>query len=106
MWTLLVVIEPPAFDLPSSISQAREPVGIQAFIQQPAVKAFHMGGLDRLSWLNEVQPEAAFLAPGGQLTTAKLRAVIHHDRFRQASLLADPLEHATYPQPAQRCRSE
>ena len=102
MWTLLVVIEPLAFDLPSSITQAREPVGIQAFIPQPAVEAFHIRVLDRLTWLNELQPDAAFFAPGGQRTTAKLRAVIQDDRFRQASLLADPLEHATYAQPAQR----
>src|SRR5579864_7707470 len=97
MWTLLVVIDSPAFDLSLSIGHACEPVGIQAFIPQPAVKAFHIGVLYRLTWLNEVQPDAAFFAPGGQRTTAKLRAVIQHDRFRQASLLADPLEHATYP---------
>jgi hypothetical protein len=86
MWTLLVVILPPAFDLSSWIAQADEPVGVQEFIPQPAVEAFYVGVLDGLTGLNELQLHTTFCAPGRQGSTAKPRPVIPNGRLRQSSL--------------------
>ena len=62
MRTLLVVILSPLFDFSARVVQTGEPIGIQTFIPQSAVKAFYVGILHRLAWLNELQPHTVFLA--------------------------------------------
>jgi hypothetical protein len=59
--TLLVVILPPGFDLPSCVPQTGEPVRIQAFVAQAAVEAIHVGILHRLARLNKLQADAPVL---------------------------------------------
>jgi hypothetical protein len=76
MWTLLVVILPPIFDLSPCIAQTREPVGIQAFVSQSAVEALSQSVLCRLARLNKFQTHAALFAPRRQRSPAKLRPVI------------------------------
>jgi hypothetical protein len=90
MWPLLVVILPPFFDFPLCIVKAGEPVGIQAFISQPPVKAFHVRILHRLTWLNELQSHPTFFAPGGQSSTAKLRLVIQNNASNLVPPRPDP----------------
>ena len=97
MWPLLVVILPPFFDFSSRIVKACEPIGIQAFIAQPPIEAFHVSILNRLIWLDEFQSYPAFFAPGRQGSTAKLRPVIQNNRFRQTSLRRHPIQHSTHP---------
>jgi hypothetical protein len=70
VWTFLVVILPPSFDLSPRITQTGEPVRVQTFIPQPAIEAFCVGVLYRLAWLDELQPHPVFFAPGRQ---ARLR---------------------------------
>ena len=61
MWTLLIVILPPSFDLSSCITQTGEPVRVQTFIPQPAVEAFYVRVLYGLSRLNKLQSHSARL---------------------------------------------
>src|SRR5258705_915327 len=96
MRTLLVVIFAPVFDLLPRVSQARKPVGIQTFIAQPAVEAFHVRVLHRLSWLNELQPHSTFFAPRSQRSATKFRSIVEDDRFRKSTLLRHSIQHAAH----------
>ena len=73
MRTLLIVILAPDFNFLACVTQAGEPVGIQAFVSQPAVEALHVGVLDRLARLDKLQSHSAFFTPGRQRPSAKLR---------------------------------
>src|SRR5438132_1029607 len=95
VWTLLIVILPPSFDLSSCITQTGEPVRVQTFIPQPAVEAFYVRVLYGLSRLNKLQSHSAFFAPGPQCPTAKLRPVVQNDGFRQSALARNPIQHAS-----------
>src|SRR5438105_764942 len=97
MWTFLVVILPPIFDLSPCIAQTREPVRIQAFVAQSSVEAFGKSVLCWLARLNELQSHASFFAPRRQRSSAKLRPVIQHNRFRQSALAGNPIEHPPHP---------
>jgi len=65
MRALLVVILSPLFDLSSGVVQTCEPIGVKAFIAQPAVEAFHVRILHGLARLNKLQPHTPFFAPSG-----------------------------------------
>src|SRR5438067_9551380 len=96
VWTLLIVILPPSFDLSSCITQTGEPVRVQTFIPQPAVEAFYVRVLYGLSRLNKLQSHSAVFAPGRQCPTAKLRPVVQNDGFRQSALARNPIQHAAH----------
>jgi hypothetical protein len=51
---MAVVILSLLFDFSLSVVETGEPIGIQAFIPQSAIKAFYVGILHRLAWLNEL----------------------------------------------------
>ena len=93
MRTLLIVIDPPGFDLSSCITQTGKPVRIQTFIAQSPVEAFYIGILHRLARLDELQPHSAFFAPGRQCSLAKFRPVVEDNGFWQSSLAGDPIQH-------------
>ena len=100
--TLFVVIPSPTFDLSPRVSQAGEPVRIEAFVAQSAVEAFCVGVLCRLAGLNKLQPHPALFAPGRQRSTAKLRPIVQQ-RWLPAALArwpADPGRDAPAARPA------
>src|SRR6185503_971359 len=102
MRSLLVVIQPPVFDLSSCISQTRKPVRVQAFISQSAIEALRVSVLHRLARLDELQSHPSFFAPGREGSTAKLGPIVQNDRFRQSSLAGNPIQYTAHSQPAQR----
>jgi hypothetical protein len=75
---LLVVILAPAHDLSPCITQAREPVRIQAFVAQSSGEAFCVRVLRRLTGPNEFRPHSAFFAPRGQRSPAKLWPIVQN----------------------------
>ena len=95
VWTLLIVILPPSFDLSSCITHTGEPVRVQTFIPQPAVEAFYVRVLYGLSRLNKLQSHSAVFAPG-RGPTAKPRPVVQNDGFRQSPLARNPIQHAAH----------
>jgi hypothetical protein len=66
--------------------ETREPVFVQTFAAQSAAEAFDVGILRGLAWLNELQPHSALFAPGRQRPFARLRSVVHNNRFGQSAL--------------------
>jgi hypothetical protein len=70
MWTLLVVILAPDFDLATRIAQSVEPVRVQTLIAQSSVEALGVRPLRRLAGLNELKPLPAFDAPRRQCSPA------------------------------------
>ena len=63
MGSELVVVSLPAFDSFSGVSQAREPMKVQAVLAALAVEAFHEGIARRFSRLDELKFDAASLRP-------------------------------------------
>ena len=55
MWPFFVVLCPPIGDLDACIEQVARPTNEQALFSQPAVKALHVGILNRLAGLDVAQ---------------------------------------------------
>lgn len=58
---------------------SKEPVLVQAFIPQPAVKRFNVGVLLGLSWLHEAQIHTMVMAPAQHSSAAKFLAIVRPD---------------------------
>ena len=63
VWSLGVVIDPPVFDDVFGLCEVLKEVFVQAFVAQPAVKAFHKCVLHRLAGLDVVPACSSVLAP-------------------------------------------
>lgn len=59
VWTVLIVVNPPRFDLGLGVFDRRELMHVQAFIPKPSVERFNKGVFDRLPWSDEVERHAA-----------------------------------------------
>ena len=76
MWSLGVVVVPPALDDPACLSVAVEQMLIEAFLSQPAVKRLDKAVLHQLAGLNVVPPNTAFLLPFEHCIRCQLCAVV------------------------------
>ena len=79
MKPILIVINAPVLDDLSGLIEAHEPVLVQAFIAESAVKAFHVAVIDRFPWPNKLKLDPAFIRPSVKGVADKLRAVIDDD---------------------------
>ena len=59
----LIVVEAPLLDDLLGVSQATEPVLVEALVAQPAIEGFDVPVLDRSSRLDEVARDAVLLSP-------------------------------------------
>lgn len=76
----MVVFRLPSADEVAGVTNAAEPVLVEAFIAQAAVEALCIGVLDRLSGSDEAQSNAALICPRIKNAASELRAVVHGDR--------------------------
>ena len=56
--TALVIVPPPGIDLGSGVFQRQEPVRVEAFVAQAAIKRFHERFVRRLAQSAEVERDA------------------------------------------------
>ena len=97
MWPFFVVLCPPIGDLDACIEQVSEPTHAQALFSQPAVKALHMGILNRLAGLDVAQVDLPLHSPGQEVTAGQFRAVVVADAKRPAAPCDKLIEHAGHP---------
>jgi hypothetical protein len=67
----------------SPMLQANKPISVQAFVSQPAVEAFGVGILYRLSRTDEIEFYALSVRPFIQDAPGEFRSGIDGDGFRQ-----------------------
>ena len=89
MWALGVVVGPPCFGAPTCRGQAAEQVFVQAFIPDPAIKAFHESVLLRFAGCDGVPQHPPLLLPAQDRVRRPLRAVAADDRRQLAATLLD-----------------
>ena len=58
-----IVVHAPGLDDLARVSQAEEPVLVQALVAEPAIETLDVGILIRLARVDEVQPNAAGVDP-------------------------------------------
>jgi hypothetical protein len=83
MWTRIIIIEPPGFDDLARFRQVEEDVFVQAFVPEPAVKAFDESVLDRFARL-DIMPGYTARNPPQDGHTSQFAAVV-----RQEAVMAD-----------------
>ena len=92
-----VVVLPPGFDEMTSVVQCHEPVLVEAFVPELAVKTFGItvfGGFAR----GDVMPlNAVILRPLQYGTAGKLRTVVTDDTVGFAMLFDEPVEFPHHP---------
>jgi hypothetical protein len=86
-----VVIPPPCFNLVPGIIQAEEPVLIEAFLPEPAVKGLDIGVVRRLPGPGEVQRDMVPVSPEIDVLGDELWA-INPNRSGSPMMLHDPLQ--------------
>lgn len=79
----MIVFPAPVVEFFLRIFQWQEPVNVQSFIPQTAVKWFNKRVICRLSGVREVHCDAVFIRPFIQTFWDKLAAVIRLDSYRQ-----------------------
>jgi len=64
--TMIVVVDSPRLDLPPSVSQRDEDIGVEAFVAQSSVKGLDVAVVDGLPRSNEIELElgATTVVPG------------------------------------------
>ena len=82
-----VVVIAPLTDQVPRISEMQEPLLVQTTIPELAIERFHERILGWFSRLNEMQLHPGTLTPEEHGLAGHLGAVVHHDAFRQTSLL-------------------
>ena len=96
MEPLTVIFVSPESNLLFRICQCTEPTGVQTFIAEPAIEAFHMTVLHRLSWLYMNQVDLLLLAPAQDVAAGQFRAIVASDNFGGSSLLNNAVERACH----------
>jgi hypothetical protein len=63
---MIVVVDSPRLDLPPSVSQRDEDIGVEAFVAQSSVKGLDVAVVDGLPRSNEIELElgATTVVPG------------------------------------------
>jgi len=85
----------PDGDLPSGVKQVLKPTDPQALFAQPPVKAFDMGVLRGLTGLDMYKLDL-LNAPGQEVPTGQLRAVVTANHSRLSAMLDDLLQHTCH----------
>src|SRR5215467_6619118 len=86
MRTLSVVITSPRFNRGPRLSQAQEPVCIQALVTKSSVERLDITVLHRLAGINKAKQDFSLLTPGSHHTTHKFGSMIHPDLLRPVSI--------------------
>lgn len=82
MRALCVVVDPPFLDDFSGLTDAGEPVLVQAFLAISSVETFDIGVLGRFAGIDEIQLHAVIIGPSIQRAPAQFRAVINDQDIR------------------------
>lgn len=89
----MVVMVTPGRQLATRLFERRQPLHIEEFVPQPAVKAFDKPILHRPAGTDEDQLYAVLDGPGFQHAASKLAAVVTGNALRRCSLtLSHPLQ--------------
>jgi hypothetical protein len=91
--SFFVVLFLPVGDLDACVNEISEPAHTQALISEPAVKALHMGVLDRLAGLDVTKVDFPLHGPGQEVATGQFRAVVAADTKGYATPCDDLIEH-------------
>lgn len=86
MRSFLVKLVSPSANLPACMPQVSKPLSVQAFVSEPAVKAFDVGVLNWFAGLDMNQLNTLVDAPGQEVSRGQFAAVVHPDPFRLAAL--------------------
>src|SRR5580700_10483889 len=86
MRPMMVVIDPPRFDLAPGGLDRQELIGVQTFIAEVPIERLDEAVFDRLSGPDEVEQDTALIRPLIEHARSELRAVIDRDRVRLAVL--------------------
>ena len=92
MRPVLMVIDPPCFDLLPGIVERAEHVGIQAFIAKPAVKPLHHRILYGFPRSDAIELHAMRIGPGIERLGREFPAIVHGDYRRLPLPLRRPLQ--------------
>ena len=92
----IVILLPLPDDLPGMI-KTQKPVNVQAFVSEPAVKAFDVGVVDRLTRAIEYQFDSMTMRPCIKCFADEFRAVIDRNHFRHTFEPDNPFQNTAYP---------
>ena len=104
MRTSVILIPPPAFDRLLRVRQAGEPLGAQAFLSEPAVKAFDERVLNRLARTNELESYAVTVSPEIERSPRELRTVVADNASRKTPSDCQTIQHLNDSKSRQRSR--
>ena len=90
----MVIVLPPAFDLPAGVEQIPEPARIQALLAQPAVEAFDVRILHRLARPDVNELQLPLQRPGQKRSRRKLGTVIAAQPQWRTTLADDAIRRA------------
>ena len=86
MWPELVVVSTPILHLCPCVVKAHEPVGVQAFGAELAIKTLDVAVVGRLAWSREVEHDALVIGPEIKISRDEFAAVAH---WEACSAVAD-----------------
>jgi len=90
--SVLVVINPPVFNLGLSISQIMVQLFVQTLVPKFAVKGFYKAVLLGLSGLNERKLDLMLISPSIKSHAGKLRAIVAYKNFRQRARFSQEIK--------------
>src|SRR5215472_1202106 len=73
---LLIVVDPPCFDLAPGIGQILKPVRIQALVAEPAIETLDETVLHWLAGLDVYEPDLTPFRPGHETAAGEFRPVV------------------------------
>src|SRR5215211_4871462 len=97
-----IVVQPPGLDELARVSQAEEPVLVQALVPQPSVEALHERVLDGLAGRDEVQLDARRVRPLIEHPTGQFGAIVQHQLPWGAAFAHHLSQYLDDPLPGQR----
>lgn len=97
-----VVMPAPRFNLAPRVEQITEPTGVEAFVAQAAIKAFHVRILDRLARPDVYQIDAPIHTPGQIRPVGEVQTIVATKALWRAPLGDGAIQRAKYAQAAHR----
>src|ERR1700709_1940464 len=92
MWPDLIVVSTPILHFLPSVVKAQEPVRVQTFASEIAVKGFVEAIVRRLSWPREIQHDTLLVSPDVEIAGNEFRSLVDADRLGIANGFADALQ--------------
>ena len=90
--SLLIVVSAPSLQLFGRVGKRQEPVGVQTFRAEPAIKCFDIGIVGGFSWTREAEHAAALVGPEVHVARDELAALVHANGLWIAGAAAHPVE--------------